>query len=64
MPIYEILSATTLKKLAKYQRKHHPESPLNTPKQHTVKTYPDDMVEIDRINREMAHGPDHQRKVK
>ena len=68
MKIYHILldeilendgETITLNRLAQYQKRHYPNEPLSIPKLHPVKqALPDDLVEIDAVNREISKGDD------
>lgn len=75
MLIYEILldegikngeviqeNLTTLNKLAQFQRTLYPDNPMAVPKLKPIKhTFPDDLDEIDAINREISKPDDIKR---
>lgn len=71
MLIYEILleetkendgETITLNKLAQYQITYYPGEPMTVPKLKPIKySYPDDLIEIDAINREISKADDIKR---
>lgn len=71
MLIYEILldetkendgETITLNKLSQYQRTFYPGEPMTIPKLKPIKhIFPDDLDEIDAINREISKADDIQR---